>query len=462
MVQENMVAKRNLFRKRSQRGFAIVVYSLMIFVVLGFTGLAVDAGYLQWQRRLMQSAADAGAMGALREMELGRTNSQPQYDLTTAAQNDAAMNGFTNGANNVTVAFNNPPVSGPFNGVGTAAQVIISRPYPTFFMRVLGTNTVTVNAQSVAQTTTSYGSIGGCIFALNPTASDALNLESGTTLNTSCSAISESSATEAFKMAGSDTWNMTSHNAHVAVVGGATMSGSATIMDTTMSPAVSEQPKTNYTSPGDPLANIQAPTPSTVSGGIQSGTPASYSKNGMPAGNALSPGIYCGGIYVGNTGGATLKFNPGTYVLAGGGLSLGSQALVAGTGVTFYSTSSGSAGWGCWGSYSAGPLSLTGQATSNFSAPLSGSMVGMLFFQDRTLDPGGSTIVGGSSSTFDGAIYFKKSNVKLAGNNSTNGYMVIVADTIDINGATALGNNYTTLSDPNPFAPGSTGGGLVY
>ena len=355
-----MVTKRNLLQKRRQRGFAVVVYSLMIFVVLGFTGLAVDAGYLQWQRRLMQSAADAGAMGALREMELGRTNSQPQYDLTTAAQNDAAMNGFTNGANNVTVTFNNPPVSGPFNGVGTAAQVIISRSYPTFFMRVLGTNNVTVTAQSVAQTTTSYGSIGGCIFALNPTASDALNLESGTTLNTSCSAISESDNNEAFKMAGSDTWNMTSHNAHVAVVGGANMSGSATIMDTTMSPAVSEQPKTNYTSPGDPLANIQAPTLSTVTGGIQSGTPASYSKNGMPAGNALSPGIYCGGIYVGDTGSATLKFNPGTYVLAGGGLSLGSQAIVAGTGVTFYSTRS--AGWGCWGSYSVGPLSLTGQA----------------------------------------------------------------------------------------------------
>ena len=48
---------------------AIVIYALMIFVVLGFTGLSVDAGYLQWQRRLMQSAADAAAMGALREMD---------------------------------------------------------------------------------------------------------------------------------------------------------------------------------------------------------------------------------------------------------------------------------------------------------------------------------------------------------------------------------------------------------
>jgi hypothetical protein len=454
-----MVIKRKIRRKQGERGFAILAYALMIFVILGITGLAVDAGYLQWQRRLMQSAADAAAMGALREMELGRTNSQPQFDLTVAARNDAALNGFTHGQNNVTVTLNNPPVSGAFASVNTAAQAIISRSYSTFFMGVLGTRTVTVSAQSVAQTSTTYGSIGGCIFALNPTASDALNLESGTTLYSSCSAISESSATEAFKMAGSDTWNMTSHNAHVAVVGGYAMKGSATIMDTTVYPNRAENPISPYTSPGDPLANVQAPTPATVTGGIQSASPASYSKNGMPAGNSISPGIYCGGIYVGNTGGATLTFNPGTYILAGGGFSLGSQAIVAGTGVTLYSTNS--TGWGCSKSYSAGALSFTGQATANFSAPTSGSMVGMLFFQDRTLDPGGSTIVGGSTSTFDGAMYFKLSALKMAGNNSTSGYMVLVADTIDINGATKLGNNYTSLSDPNPFAPGSTGGGLV-
>jgi hypothetical protein len=455
-----MITKR-LLRKR-ERGFTILVYTLMIFIVFAFTGLAVDAGYLQWQRRLMQSAADAAAMGALREMELGRTNTQPQYDLTVAAQNDAALNGFTNGVNNISVTLNNPPVSGPFQGASTAAQVIITRPYPTFFMRVMGVNTISVSAQSVAQTSTGYGSIGGCIFALDATAADALNLESGATLYTSCSAISESDNTEAFKMAGSDTWNMTSHNAHIAVVGGATMSGGATIMDTTVSPAVSEQPVTNYTSPGDPLANIAAPTPSTVSGGVQSTSPASYTKNGMPANNTLSPGIYCGGISVGNTGGYTLKFSAGTYVLAGGGLSLGSQATVSGSGVTFYSTSSSSASWGCTSSYSAGTFSLDGQAVSNFSAPLSGSTVGMLFFQDRTLNPGASSILGGSTSTWDGAVYFKLSALKLGGNNSVSGYMVIVADTIDIHGSTKLGNNYTTLSDPNPFAPGSTGGGLVY
>src|SRR5579862_8903836 len=267
-----MIAKQKALRKRGERGFTILVYALMMVVVLGFTGLSVDVGYLQWQRRLMQSAADAAAMGALREMELGRTNTQPVNDLTTAAQDDAALNGFTDGQNGVSVTLNNPPATGTFAGVNTAAQAIISKSYPTFFMRILGTNSVTLSAQSVAQTTTSSGSIGGCIFALNPTASDALNLESGTTLNTSCSAISESSDSEAFKMAGSDTWNMTSHNAHVGVVGGYKMAGGATIMDTTMSPNVSENPIT-ITSPGDPFAHVNPPTLSTITGGIQAASP---------------------------------------------------------------------------------------------------------------------------------------------------------------------------------------------
>src|SRR5579872_6636083 len=153
--------------KPRERGFTILVYALIIFVALGFTGLSVDVGYLQWQKRALQSAADAAAMGALREMELGRTNTAPANDLTTAAQNDAALNGFTNGVDNVTVTLNNPPVSGTFSGVSTAAQAIVSKTYPTFFMRILGSGNVTLSAQAVAQTTTSSGSIGGCIFALN-------------------------------------------------------------------------------------------------------------------------------------------------------------------------------------------------------------------------------------------------------------------------------------------------------
>jgi hypothetical protein len=70
-------------------------------------------------------------------------------------------------------------------------------------------------------------------------------------------------------------------------------------------------------------------------------------------------------------------------------------------------------------------------------------------------------VVGNSASTFDGALYFKKGNLKFAGTSAVNGYTVLVADNISINGTSTINNNYSTLANPNPFAPYSTGGGMV-
>ena len=101
----------------------------------------------------------------------------------------------------------------------------------------------------------------------------------------------------------------------------------------------------------------------------------------------------------------------------------------------------------------------------NLSAPTSGTTEGFLFFEDRTNNTASTTekIVGGAGSTFDGALYFKHGALTFAGNNSTNGYMVIVANTIKINGTTTIGNNYSSLQPGSnfPMAPLATGGGLV-
>lgn len=87
----------------------------MMVGLLAFAGLAVDVGYMQVMRRRAQNAADAAAMGALRELELGNTS-----NLSLAGRNDAALNGFTNGVNNTTVTINNPPVNGALAGASGA------------------------------------------------------------------------------------------------------------------------------------------------------------------------------------------------------------------------------------------------------------------------------------------------------------------------------------------------------
>jgi hypothetical protein len=110
----------------------------------------------------------------------------------------------------------------------------------------------------------------------------------------------------------------------------------------------------------------------------------------------LRPGLYYGGISI--TGNAHVKFQAGTYILAGGGLSVTGNATITGTGVTFYDATG-------LGGYQ--PINITGNAQLNLSAPTSGPLKGILFFQDRSIASGsaGSTIVGNSSSSFDGAHY---------------------------------------------------------
>ena len=84
-------------------------------------------------------------------------------------------------------------------------------------------------------------------------------------------------------------------------------------------------------------------------------------------------------------------------------------------------------------------------------------------FEDRaTSSPNDNTTInGGGTSSFDGILYFKPGNLTFAGNNTTTDYMVLVADTIGINGHTTLGNSYSSLGCPYVFAPQSTGGGLA-
>ena len=66
-------------------------------LLLGIMGLAIDSGYLQFTRRCMQSAADAAAIAAALEIQV---QSGQQIE---AARADAALNGFKDGVNRVSV-----------------------------------------------------------------------------------------------------------------------------------------------------------------------------------------------------------------------------------------------------------------------------------------------------------------------------------------------------------------------
>ncbi|MGA2649953.1 MAG: DUF2341 domain-containing protein [Terracidiphilus sp.] len=281
---------------------------------------------------------------------------------------------------------------------------------------------------------------GACLYALDPTAADAFQIAGAQSVHTACGVVSESSSSSAFEMEGSETLYLENH-AQVSVVGGADLTGQTYLYDTIGGQDVSA---VQTSSPGDPLSSLSPP----ASGTIVGRSPTYYDMNSKPANSTLSPGIYCGGLTIGNTSGATFTFSPGVYIMAGGGLTFESEAIVSGTGVTFYNTSS--TGWGCSSSYSYKPVTISGQVNANLSAPTSGDFDGVLFFGNRTgCSTAGSCvdqINGESTAILNGALYFKSDEIEITGSNAS-GYTMLVADKIYINGNSNFGENGSPFDD---------------
>ena len=127
-----------------ERGQVLPFVAICLTVLMGFAAFAVDVGYLRYQERLQQTAADAAALAGAHELIFTPNNAAVQG----AAQADALKDGFA--ASNVQVHWT--PRSGPFTGDLSAVEVIVSVPQPSFFSGIItGTSTTTVTARAVAR-----------------------------------------------------------------------------------------------------------------------------------------------------------------------------------------------------------------------------------------------------------------------------------------------------------------------
>jgi len=397
-------------RRKKQAGYVLITGGILAILLFAFMGLAVDTGYFQWMKRRMQSAADAAAIAAVRELQVqsGKQVSAGQYD--------SSLNGFTNGTNNVTVTINVPPASGTYAGNNSSAEVIISQPLPTYFMGILGFSKITVAARAVG----TLGPGSACIYALDPAVSKALVASGSANINAQCGIIVDSSSNDALDTSGSACVSGSS----IEVVGDYSNSSSC---------GPSPTPQTGIQSQPDPLANVAAPT-----------VGACNFTGWHNAGTVLNPGVYCGGINL--SGGATATFNSGTYILLGGGLNISGGSNGTGTGVTFYNTGNST--------YAYRPIVVSGTSTTSFSAPTSGSLAGMLFFQDRSFsNTSQNTVSGGSTTIFQGALYFPSTPLVYSGGSvaAHAAYTIIVANTINFSGGSYLNNDYSTLSGGSPI-----------
>jgi hypothetical protein len=298
-------------------------------------------------------------------------------------------------------------------------------------MRFINRNSVTVSARAVA----SQISSGSCVFALDPSASDAIQTNNNASVTVGCGVIDNSTSATALYATGSAGITATS----ISVAGNYSTDNNGHFSPT---------PKTGAIPLGDPLSAIPAPT-------VGSCTYTNYPNPGGMGGQSvtLSPGVYCNGLNISN--GMTGTLNSGTYIVSGGGINFGGGSHITGSGVTFYVTS----GHG----YAFAPINIANGTYVTLSAPTSGTYTGILFFQDRSVTTANTTnsttvLAGGANMELTGAIYLPGTALNVSNGTNTNAnYTIIVADTITFTGGITLNANYTGLTGGSPIQVATLG-----
>jgi len=427
-------------RSGRQRGQVLLLVTFSLVAMVGIMGLACDLGYARFVRWQAQAAADAAAIAAADATlaAFGQTativcgsnavcqaatacpspvNSPPITNLDNACLY-AQQNGFTTGGvaghQSVNITSNittTPPTAAGVN-VSYWVEVQTQQTIPQFFSSVLGNTMATVTAQATAAIV--GNSANPCVYALDPTAKGAVTVSGGSSVSVDCGIDVNSSDKDAMDVSGGSTVNA----AAVNITGGFKANGGATI-----SPA----PATGVNPVANPFAGLNPPAVSVCD----------FTGWKLNGGNTatLNPAVYCDGIDI--EGGSTATFNPGTYILRGGGLKIAGGSNAFGSGVTFYNTADG---------YGYKPIDTSGGSSVVLSAPTSGPLAGILFFQDPSIVDGNSNnFTGGATMQLTGVLYFPTTPLMYSGGSSTNWtYTTIVADTVKFTGGSYF-HNYNIL-----------------
>lgn len=391
--------------RAGQRGQVLPLLALSLAVLLGFAGLAVDVGYLEYWQQQQQTVTDAAAVGGAEQ--LARSSCSGASAAETAAQNDAQTNGFSAGGN-VIVSALTPPTSGPFSGNACAISVqITTKQVSTFFARLFGYPTGMNESTSAVAEAESTGL--GCIYLLKTTTSSTFN---GDTVRApECGILINDTAI----FNGDPTFEA----AYIGYAGSAPTENGTTFTEATPAPM---PPVSDPCPEIAGCAYLTANPPSTS--GCVSETYNGVSTLDLPSG--------CYSSLVIN--GCTNVVLSGLYVF-NGSTTINGVSSFTGSGVTLYVTAS------------AQPPTFNGISNVSLSPPTTGNYPGVLYYQSPSNSS--EVIFNGVSQNISGLIYAPSSTGDTF-NGTSGGYVVIVVGSATFNGSAAY-----DLATPPP------GGSLV-
>ena len=413
-----MFGRRGQGLIRDRAGSLAALTALMMPILIGTAGLASDT--IQWTltKRMMQRAADSGAIaGAYQLSQTTGSNAQPVLD---AALRDVNSNGGF--VRTIAPVINTPATSGSFRDANSAVEVILATDLRLPFTGLIMGGPVRISARAVAEI---VGNGDYCVLALENTDTSGIPMGGNATVNLGCGMMSNAPSTNSI-----------------------TASGSSLI---TASPvaAVGNVPPGNY-SPGsirqeyalplrDPYRNL--PDPAVTINGT--------SINVSPSGTGAFTSNFGSGTVFRNVDiKGTATFGPGIYYVTGS-LSFGSQSVVTSIGAVFILTAANAAS----NTGSIATMNINAGAQLTMIAPTTGTYAGILMYQDRRASNISTNIINGNStSILQGALYFPAQQLQFNGTSGMNTRCVqIVARRVDFRGNSNIQNVCPPASGAGSF-----------
>lgn len=427
-------------------------------VLSGLLGFVVDVGMLYREKRIVQTAADSGALAAAESESNGN-------DITAAARNAAVQNGLILGssAGQATVTATDG-VSGTGNTV--YVQVNVTAHTPTIFMGWFKSSFHAVDVSAVAQASYLKSTNSACMTGLSPTGvavpyASGVEVNGSTTMTWGTTVMSDIATEGNSKIVspncGVQACGPTSTyyasgsgktGAGIYAWGSGSISASSNTAPSygtdNSGSAISSAPVIKSCS-GDPLAASMPSPPSTTGSCIDPSWMSQHNAGG--AAETISPGTYCN-FNTSNV--STLTMLPGLYVIKTT-FSTNSGSTINGTGVTIYLANGVIANSGNYTYVSGGatPYGVGNGTTMNISAPTSGTYSGIAIWDGNASasTPDTFTFGGGASSTFSGEVYAPNTNLVLGNGSGTSTISSnIVANSIMVLGGSTIQNSYTPPS----------------
>jgi hypothetical protein len=344
---------------RASAGSIGASFGLMLPVLAGGIGVAIDMSSFYSAKSRAQSAADASALATVRELSLIGSD-------TLRLKSVAERNAMANLGALAQVATVSPSVD-----MARAELTVGIHVKPQgVFGGLLG---IEVGSITVSATARLVGAQKICLIALSPGGNKALSIMHKARINAAdCSVFSNS--THRVGLSAIDNSSMVARS--ICSSGGVQGKGSSFV------PAA----KTDCPPVPDPLVNRQAPP----FGGCD------YNNHVVNAGTMfLRPGVYCGGLRI--AGNAIAKLDPGIYVIKDGKLHIDNTATFEGVNVGFYLAGNKTT------------LDFEPGTTISLTAPRDGAMAGLLFFEERgTSALRVHRIASNNAHTLLGTIYLPK------------------------------------------------------